>query len=522
MKPEKLCALSLALVFVLLCAPLAARAATGLSFSEIMYDPAGTDTNREWVEVYNGGTAPLDLSSYFLLTDGLASAHHALVPQGADSVAPGAYAVIVQNVDSFRTDYPMYSGALFDSSWSGLTSTSGKTLALIDAAGNAIDQVAYAPAIGGTNDGNSLQKNSADAWLAALPTPGAATASAVTTTTTTTTASIGSTASGGLEAGGTPTAASAPVPVKLAHMQASVIAQKTAASGVAVSVASTVTGLSGESRQYGGFHYAFGDGTAHDAQNPEPFKHTYQFPGSYVISFEYRSNPYAGSPDAMARAVIEVSDSGVIFKNVSPAGTVELSNSGDADADISGWSIVSYSKDHAAAPFYFPSGTVLIAGGAVSLPASLTGFSPGGADAFDLLLPSGQRAASYAPAPAMTPGDAVAKTPPLIAASAVSESADLPQEPIFGSSPKKDIAPEGSVLAADAHGAIAEDPKAPPAAQKGRTLMPFILGLGGILAGAVFALRSLHVFSPKTDTGDPREAGMSETEAIAEDIKIIE
>ena len=49
------------------------QASTGFEISEIMYDPSGTDTNREWIEVHNAGSESVDLAGHFLLTDGLLS-----------------------------------------------------------------------------------------------------------------------------------------------------------------------------------------------------------------------------------------------------------------------------------------------------------------------------------------------------------------------------------------------------------------------------------------------------------------
>ncbi len=36
----------------------------GLVINEIMYDPAGSDGAREWIEVFNDTTSSLDLTTY--------------------------------------------------------------------------------------------------------------------------------------------------------------------------------------------------------------------------------------------------------------------------------------------------------------------------------------------------------------------------------------------------------------------------------------------------------------------------
>ncbi len=51
--------LSIALLFLAI-----STSAQGLKITEIMYNPSGTDTNWEWVEIYNSGSEIVDLSGY--------------------------------------------------------------------------------------------------------------------------------------------------------------------------------------------------------------------------------------------------------------------------------------------------------------------------------------------------------------------------------------------------------------------------------------------------------------------------
>src|ERR1035437_4243734 len=75
--------------------------------NEIMYDPSGTDTNREWVEVYNSGGSAVDLSQWFFFSD---NTKHSLTPKTSSSLATGEYAVIVQDSVKFAIDWPNFSG----------------------------------------------------------------------------------------------------------------------------------------------------------------------------------------------------------------------------------------------------------------------------------------------------------------------------------------------------------------------------------------------------------------------------
>lgn len=132
-----------------------------------MYDVSGTDTDREWIEVKNEGSTPLDLSLYKFFE---ANTNHSLaVSQGNQSIPAGGFAVIADKPANFLADNPSFSGALFDSSFS--LSNSGEELSIKDAEGNVTDTVAYDPNIGANGDGNSLQKTESG-WKALVSTPG--------------------------------------------------------------------------------------------------------------------------------------------------------------------------------------------------------------------------------------------------------------------------------------------------------------------------------------------------------------
>ena len=42
-----------------------------VTINEIMYDPDGSDTNREWVELYNDGGSSVDLSAWKFVEAGV-------------------------------------------------------------------------------------------------------------------------------------------------------------------------------------------------------------------------------------------------------------------------------------------------------------------------------------------------------------------------------------------------------------------------------------------------------------------
>jgi hypothetical protein len=467
---------------------LTSAAASGLVINEIMYDPSGTDTSREWIEVRNTGTNDTDLDGHFFLSDGIGSSRHSLSPQGASVIPAGAYAVIVQDVSAFEADYPSYSGLIFDSSWSGLTASAGKTLAVIDAEGTVFDQVLYDPSIGATNDGNSLQQKDDGSWISASPTPGAANASAVpkvddtdpsheTNTENPGTGSVPNTTTTSSNIAALPKTKT--VPVAPPRMQANLVVPKSGVVGIAIAVSSKVLGFEGEQRTYGVSHFALGDGSAREGTGAEIFEHTYEYPGTYVITFEYRSYPYSRDPDITARAVIEVSASAVIVSKVNADGSIEISNKGKTEADLSGWAMQSVEGLSAGlAPFRVPSGTIILPGKSVTFPARVTSMAHATiSEPLALLLPSGVVSVLYS--------DAIAAVPVSAAPSVrVAQSARAVE-----STPRVASVVE-SIAAIDY--SPKEIPPLPP--QKGKSLVPFVLAGIGVMAGSVIALLKFGVF----------------------------
>lgn len=138
--------------------------------TEIMYDlPSGSDSGREWVELYNLGNAPVDLTKFKVFENG--TNHKIAAVVGGNSLAPGAYAVVADNAANFRTDWPQFSGQVFDSAFS--LSNSGESLAIYDASSTETGAVSYQSSSGGDGDGNSLNRApGAGAFAPHTPSPG--------------------------------------------------------------------------------------------------------------------------------------------------------------------------------------------------------------------------------------------------------------------------------------------------------------------------------------------------------------
>jgi hypothetical protein len=147
----------------------AGSALAQLSLTEIMFDPTGTDTKHEWVEVKNDEAGPVDAATYKLVESGV---NHkiSLFGSGTSMIEKGAYAVIADDPTTFLADFPGFTGQIFDSAFS--LSNTGEVLSIM-AGTTIVDTVTYEPAAGGNGTGATLQKQADGSWIPALPTPAA-------------------------------------------------------------------------------------------------------------------------------------------------------------------------------------------------------------------------------------------------------------------------------------------------------------------------------------------------------------
>lgn len=138
-----------------------------VQITEIMYDRDGTDSGYEWVEVINRKGTTLFSDWTFLENE----VNHRIVPVSEDEgLAPGERAILADDPEKFLEDAPLYTGLLFDSSFS--LSNNGEAISLVDSTGEVMNTVVYDPAWGADGNGASLQLQESGGWIEGLPTPG--------------------------------------------------------------------------------------------------------------------------------------------------------------------------------------------------------------------------------------------------------------------------------------------------------------------------------------------------------------
>ena len=267
--------------------------------TEIMYDAAGTDTGREWVEVQNTGAASIDLTTWKFFE---ANVNHGIdqVDGYAKELLAGEFGVVISDKAKFLLDYPSFAGKLFKSSFS-LTNTIGEALAFKDETSVVRDQFTYDVTAGAAGDGNTLQKNGS-LWVAALANPGFPFSSAGsggsggggTGTTTATTTAITTPPTGGSGGGTgttTPPTSTSTTPIvygsgsvyALPQLYGTITSPQITLAGVDTLFQGKAYVTGGKEINYAQYGWNYGDGTIGNGASTTK---RYKYPGLYAMTMD--------------------------------------------------------------------------------------------------------------------------------------------------------------------------------------------------------------------------------------------
>lgn len=270
-----------------------------LKLTEVQFDPSGSDTDREWVEVYNDTANVIDFSKYKFFE---ANTNHSITALSATTLEAGEYAVVIQDAAKFFADYPNFTGKAFTSSFS--LSNTGEALAFKTASGAVADSYTYNPSASGAGNGLSEQLVNGT-WAKGAASPGLPNSATITppvdtstTTTSTTTATTATTTA-------SPTVIIATVTEtievpKIVYVQKSYwpVSEKIYVNAGPNKLIVTGAEVQFEGRIYdadtksqvttGEFRWSFGDGT--ETIGSRGAKHIYKFPGEYTAIFQATSD----------------------------------------------------------------------------------------------------------------------------------------------------------------------------------------------------------------------------------------
>lgn len=437
--------------------------------SEVMYDLAeGSDTGREWVEVFNAGGSSILLTEWKFFEGNV---NHSIAEfQGGGTLSSGGYAVIADNPAKFLIDNPGYTGVIFDSAFS--LSNVGESLSLRNPDLVDQDSLTYDATVGGAGDGKTLQRTTPTSVLVPqLPTPG--TGSLVATQAPSDTPAPQST-----PAVQDTSATSSPGGIfYYAEPQIFAYAGKDRYALVGADIIFEAKALSKDGTLLEGpgvsYVWNFGDGATSDTQT---VSHHFTYPGTYAVVLDVASGKYAGSHR--------------IFVTVEPAqlelvrlddGGVQISSASPRDIDVSFWHL-----QVGDVFFTLPKHTVVLARGVLRLRNDVMKLPKGEAV---LLYPNGasvdlspadtQKEASKEPTfmpLKQSEGSRVVEMVPL------SPRAEPPPEEV-GSEPVEDVTDSTTTETTAAQGQVAAVGAATPG-----SFVPWVIGLLGIVGIAVLGM----------------------------------
>lgn len=374
---------------VLLALPFAVHAAGEVSFSEILFDPQGTDTGLEWIEIYNAGDTPADLTGWQLYPDGIG---YFLFPAGF-ALAAKSFVVVHLRVSGSNSSSELYhpvipsknmgntagSVALFsgepgkdtiksfvewgkgDGTWESAAVKAGMW-----AKGTFVD-LAHA------QEGNAialqtLSKTSSAAsdWtISVLPTAGAASASSFFASPSLP-ASAATSSAAGNSSGSSFHAPVSPNP-PVATIEAFAGEDRTVPMGTEAEFLGSAIGLVHEPITHARFWWNFGDGETREGKS---VGHVFRALGTYVVGLHVSSGDYAAS-DYLTVSVVpnQIAIGSVV---AGEDGYVRLENDSGISVDIGGWIL----EDDGMRRFIIPVRTVVGVHGAAAFANHITRLFP--------------------------------------------------------------------------------------------------------------------------------------------------
>jgi len=144
-----------ALIFFAFLFPVVIHANGSFIITEIMYNPEGSDTKREWVELKNIGSSPINIKDW-RINDGTNHQIKNDIHPEYFSVLPNEYVVLASDITTFLNEHPGFGGKIFDTVL-GLKNT-GDNIILLDDNKVIVDNITYPPSSGGDGNGKTIER----------------------------------------------------------------------------------------------------------------------------------------------------------------------------------------------------------------------------------------------------------------------------------------------------------------------------------------------------------------------------
>ena len=312
--------------------------------NEVAWMGTGTSANDEWIELYNDGSASVDITGW-KIADGL---NFEVVLAG--SIASGQYAVIE------RTDDTSAPGEAF-MVYVGVLPNTGATLSLYSDTASLVDRVVGGEGwenIGGDNGTKETAQYTTMGWITAVGTPGRVNAQQNSVSEEDEDTSVDDTADEELNEKSNESESISLYKVPRA-LKTTILAPKTVYVQQEIEYSVTSSGLADSILSSLTHDWNFGD---FNTDKTEEVRHRYAYPGQYVIT----AHSVYGEYEAYARKTITVLP--VSFSlSTNSFGDVQIHNDARYEIDVSGYTIAAGTQT-----LVFPDGTILLPNATITIP----------------------------------------------------------------------------------------------------------------------------------------------------------
>lgn len=361
-----------ATIFLLLAFFLPFSANATVIINEVAWMGTSVSPNAEWMELYNTGSDPIDITGWrliagngspsIILTGLIRTNEYFLLERTSDATVP--------NISANQ----IYTGALINS---------GTTLSLINSSGSIVDYIDGGSNwmnIGGDNASKNTAQRTNNGWETATPTPGARNygvlppqqevQNPITATTTDATQNILISPSG-----------APPKYMPIPSLRIITGKDRTVSVGADTIFSARVYDNKGNRRDEALVSWSFGDGMQRVGGS---VYHSFYSPGEYLVVVHAKT-PDGG--EALEQRTITAKDASLKITSISSRG-ISLTNNGQRILDISLWRISMGGRE-----FKIPENTQILSGRTVLFPAQVIQLPL--TESASLLYPSGEVAAIY-------------------------------------------------------------------------------------------------------------------------------
>lgn len=344
-------------------------AQASVRISEVAWMGSSNSQYEEWIELYNDGQEPVDLSGWKVLKSG-----EILLTNLSGSIASNDYYLVCRTTGTLTQPLGGICNLVNPFGGSGLNNTS-EQLILTNNQSEVVERI---DALSGWPAGESTSKKTmqqqGSSWVTASATPGT-----ILEIVDDTPEPEPSDDNSDTDTSDTPPKNKPILNPTKEHIEkvaadpryeARMIIPDFATAGVAIPMKATVREQSKSSVVRGRFEWSTGDGGYYAFLKNTPIEHIFYYPGTYTVVMHYYSDIFRTEPDTIHRKTITIVPSDIIILGYSEQEGLRLKNESSKEISLEGWILASQGQE-----FIFPRYTVITAGNTLALAPQIIGIT---------------------------------------------------------------------------------------------------------------------------------------------------